>query len=742
MILFFISFLLVFAASYFIAGMFAENKSSLGIIYFLISAFANVVGTIELLSLFSAISIPGVLIINVLTLSAVLYFWNKKGRPIWDLKDTKYFWKDYCKAVKLDKSLAVLSAGFVVLILVSLFLMFIMPVVNIDAASYHVLRSMFWVANKNLNHFTIADIRNLAFPINSEIVYAWIILFVKKLVWFGFVSFAGFILTITALYNIFTLMHFSMRRKLWIIFMICSFSSVLVQISSTETDIIVAGLVCSSLFLFWYAVKNNKKAPIFFSALAYALAVGTKTPAIMAIPAVGMAMTGLSVYYLKKDFYKPLLIFLFYAFFNFIIFASYNYILNLADYGNIAGSDSMMMAHVNPYGWRAIPANFIKYIFMFFDFTGFHWADYFDKGLMHAREAILTVLGLADIKDGIYNLGELKLNKSLLEPMMGLGILGIIVYLPCWIWSLIKPVFARKKQIWFIFAFAVMLVINIAVMSYQLQFMLYSVRFLMFFCVLSAPVLYYSYSRKNNPYKIIVVLFALFYMVLVSTHLWARPFTRIINYFKHGYTISEVRETAICGAFIKDIDIVPRGEERKKYYNEPCTIRNYVKNNINKENRILYFANTSTELILLKLLDFEGHNIDFALIEDINNINLNKYNVIMSIFDEQYATNIKYFDTRKNDIYISPVTKKIYFRANEETPCFYLSANHKIITDINYSDQRPFIARCMISNKFYERNNFRKIAELKVDIPPKHDGEEAMVFGYYFYENMNNPMIK
>lgn len=742
MILFFISLLLVFISSYFITSIFAENKFSLGIIYFLVTAFANVVGTFECLSLFSAISIPGVLIINTLVLAASIYFWNKKGRPIWNLADAKGFWKDYCNAVKLDKYLAVLSVCFVIMILVSIFLSLIMPIVNIDAGSYHVLRSVFWVTNKSLNHFTIADIRNLAFPINSEIVYAWIILFTKKLAWFGFVSFAGFILTITALYNIFTLMKYSMRRKLWIIFILSSFSSVLVQASSTETDIIVAGLVSSSLFLYWYAVKNDKKVPIFFSALAYALAVGTKTPAIMAIPAVGLAMTGLSIYYLKKEFYRPLLRFLFYAAFNFILFASYNYILNFINFKNIAGSDSMMQAHVNPYGWRAIPANFIKYMFMFFDFTGFHWADYCNDKLMHLREGLLTFLGLADVKDGIYNIGNNKLNKSLLEPLMGLGVLGILVYLPCWIWSLVKPIFSRNKQTLFIFGFGLMLVINIAVMSYQLLYMIYSIRFLMFFCVLSAPILYYSYSKKNNPFKFIVVLFAIFYLTLVSTHLWARPFFRIMNYFKHGYTISQVRETASCGAFIQNVDIVPKGEDRKKYFNEACTIRDFVKTNINKENRILYFANTSTDLILLKMLDFEGYNIDYALVEDIKNINLNKYNIIMTIFDEQFATNIKCFDKRKADIYVSPITKKVYFRDNEDAPCFYLSANHRVITDRDSADQRPFIERCMITKEFYDNHNFVKVGEFNVDVPPKNDDQEAMVFGYYFYENLNNPIIK
>lgn len=740
MILFFVSLLLVFAASYFITSIFADKNSAQGIIYFLVSAFANVVLTFEILSLFSMITVWGVLILNVLFCLVSYKLWSFSEKPLWTL-DVKGFWCKYLAAIKLDKYLLVLSVGFLILIAVSIFLMSFMPVVNLDAGGYHVLRSVFWVTNKNLNHFVIADSRNLVLPINSEILYAWVILFIKKLAWFGFFSFAGYILSVVSVYNILSLMKFSMRRKLWVIFVLSSFSSVLVQISSTETDIIIAGLVTSSLYLFWEAVKNNKKVPMYFSALAYALAVGTKTPAIMAVPAVGLAMTGLSVYYLKKDFYKPIVRFLYLSSINFFIFASYNYILNFIDYGNFFGSDAFMQVHRNQDGLLAIPANFIKYFFMFFDFTGFHWADYWGVKLVEVRDALLAYLGLANISDGLYNSGQL-INKSLLEPLMGLGILGIIVYLPCWIWSLVKPLFSKKKQTIFIFAFALMLVINIAVMSYQLQFMVYSIRFLTFFCILSSPVLVYSYCKKNNIYKFIIASFALFYMILASTHLWARPFVRIVKYFKNGYTVTQVREIASCGAFLKDVKEMPAWSERNDYYNESCTVRNYIKNKIDKKNKILYFSNSSADLLLLKMMEFEGYDIDFGVAERIDKINLNKYNIIMTIFDEQFATDIKDFDKRKADVYISPVTHKVYFRANSIVPCFYLNTENKIITDLNNAQDRAYMARCILSSEFYKMNNFRKIDELDVDIPPRNDGEEMITYGYYFYENMNNPIKK
>lgn len=78
MILFLISFLMVFLSSYFITSIIADKKSLEGFIYILLTAFANVVLTIEILSLLNAISHVGVLILNVTFLSGSIFIWNKK----------------------------------------------------------------------------------------------------------------------------------------------------------------------------------------------------------------------------------------------------------------------------------------------------------------------------------------------------------------------------------------------------------------------------------------------------------------------------------------------------------------------------------------------------------------------------------------------------------------------------------------------------------------------------------------
>ena len=738
MALFFISFVLVFLSSYLITSVITEKKSILGLIYFLLIPFANIVLTFEILSLFSAISQIGVLALNIITFAVSVFVWNKYKRPLWNL-EWKPFFKRLWNSLSRDKYLAVLAIGFIIMIYVSLFLMSFMPVINADADAYHVLRSVCWISNGNLNHFSIADSRNLILPINSEILYAWVILFVKKQVWLGFFAFTGYILSVVSVYNFMKLMKFSMRKALWVIFLLSSFASVIVQISGTETDIIIAGLVSSSLFLFWRGVKDGKIVPIFMSALAYALAVGTKTPSIMAIPGIALAMTALAVYYRKKEFYKPLLQFLGFASINFILFAAYNYVQNFITYGSIIGSNAFIEAHSNSAGIKAIPANFIKYLFLFFDFTGFHWGNYFGDNIIALRDNILSFLHLADIQDGIYTT-ENPINQTLLEPLMGLGILGFLVFLPCWFWALIKPIFKRSKQTWFLFAFAFLLVINIAVMSYELQFMAFSVRFLMFFCVLSVPVIVYSYCKRNNPYKFIIVCFAMFYLVLVSTHLWARPYKRVIKYLKAGYTITEIREIGSCAVLIPDIAKMPPMKDLKKTYHNQCVMRDSIMENYAPENKILFFASTGTELLKIKALDLKGYHIDFGLMEDVENIDLSKYNLIITIDNQQFATNILHYEERKNDASIDVKNRNIIYKKNKSHPCFYMNTKNEIISDVNNPSIYPYMSSCTFTNEFYKQNNFKFAGELKMEVPAKEKGEEPMIFNYYFYENLANPI--
>ena len=705
MVLFIISFLLIFTSSYFIGSILNKEKNIFGLIYIFLLAFANIIFTMEFLSLFSLISEIGVLAVNSVIFIISIILWHKFEKPVWKINCIDFF-KKVWNAINLDKYLFVLAAGFLVFILSAIYLCIVFPVVNPDAAAYHVARCLFWIQNKNLMHFAIADARALHMPINSELIYTWILLFLKKEVLLSFPSFLGYIFSMISTYKILDFMKYSMRKKLWVIFILSSFAFVLVQASATETDIIIAGLVSSSILMFLYGIKENREIPIVMSALSYAIAIGVKTPSIFTIPIIGIGFGIVTYKYLgKKDFYKPILRYLAYGIGFFVIFSMYNYYLNLTEWGHIAGSSAFLAVHKNNEGIKAIPATFIKHIFLYIDFTGFKWGTYLGKYIISFRDAIINFMGVFNPPDGNYSSAN-PVNQSLLEPLMGPGILGILIIIPCWIISIFKPVFKRNKESLILGFFALALIINIAILSYAIQFMTFSVRFMMYFTVLSAPILIYSY-KKRGIYKFFVVFFAMFYLTMVSTHLWARNIVKFSKSFESGISLKTARSVARCTSFPPGKITFTKNEYETLAKTGKCSFETEFKKHFKAGTRVLFFANQADELLDFKLNQFYGYTIDTNLLENIDTINLNNYDAVITIDGSQSSTVFTRFATN--------------IKFPKEVNCIYLT--NVMLTD--KSKQYPSSAVCEISRNYFADRGFDGPIKIKYSLVPNSSINEA-----------------
>lgn len=168
--MFLISFLTVLISSYLFSSVFASpldskpQKFNAGFLVLLISIFAQVVLTFEFLSLFKAINEINVILMNVFFLIASIIFWIKKGRPLWKPQIKTTLAKIF-KALKKDKFLMIMAFGFVFFITVTILLNLFMPISSYDALTYHLNRAAYWLTQGSLNHFDIADDRNLVMPI-------------------------------------------------------------------------------------------------------------------------------------------------------------------------------------------------------------------------------------------------------------------------------------------------------------------------------------------------------------------------------------------------------------------------------------------------------------------------------------------------------------------------------------------------------------------------------------------------
>ena len=250
MILFFISLFMIFLSSYLLSSVLDKKNCANGFIYLFLIIFSQII------------------------LTSNAGFWHI---------DLKLFFTRLFNTLKLDKTLIILLFGWLFFIITALFIVTVLPITTYDAKSYHVLRSVEWVLAGNLNHFNTVDVRNIIFPINSEIIYSWIIMFTKKNIFLGYLSFFSYFLCLTCLYKIIHfIMGFSLRKTVWTLLIFSSFACVISEVSGSETNLLISSLLLATIYLFWNGIKNETgNTSVFMSALSCAIAIGTKTSAFL-----------------------------------------------------------------------------------------------------------------------------------------------------------------------------------------------------------------------------------------------------------------------------------------------------------------------------------------------------------------------------------------------------------------------------------------------------------------------------
>ena len=167
------------------------------------------------------------------------------------------------------------------------------------------------------------------------------------------------------------------------------------------------------------------------------------------------------------------------------------------------------------------------------------------------------------------------------------------------------------------------------------------------------------------------------------------------------------------------------GFSNDEHVNTYCKLRDYI-GTFDKNNRILYFPQEQDGILTLKLLQFSGSHIDVDLIENLANIDLNKYNIVILLDNIQFST---VFHN------LNKITDGIY--RGEGFSCVYNQINGNMF--FNTASSIPYLSICTVTDNFWQKRNFRLLDVLVFS--EKFDGYEHS-FKYYIYENLNKPVIK
>ena len=657
--------------SFFLASIF-----NLSVIFF-ISFFAFVILNIEILSLFKGISGQNILILTILEFLIVGFIWFK-NKKIPSTSNFKGFLIELKKSLLADKSLLFLTFALIFMLFIS-FLLSFTPPNEADASSYHCLRSLFWAKDGFISHFEIADIRCHSMPINSELFYVWILSLSKNDLGFGLLQFFSYFLLIISSFKIMEFYEIDFNKRIWSILIFSSFAGVISQISSTQTDLLVGSLLTTSFYLILEFKKQNKLNFLYFASLSMAISFGVKSTGIIA----SIPLLIWYIFLLRKEFIKYFL----FLILNFSIFSSYNYILNLINYSSPLGSKSALLGHGFWGGFGAIVANFIRYIFQFFDFSGFTLGFYINKFLLSAQAAAIEFFNIP--RDLGENVGLNFTNISMTEQVLGFGILGFLVFLP----SSIIGFFNKKLRIFSIIFWAMILTL-----SFSIAYMIYSIRFIVTFVAFSIPLISLTYFKKMNLYKFFIILFAIFYLGYASLFLSQRPMYHLKKEFQKTPDIKLIQNK------MRDLNY--------KFYpsfNEAYTMKSAVEPICKNNSKIAIFASNGYMLYSTKFLEFNNScKIDTLNILHIRNYDLSNYDYIIT--QKNLPQHIEVINANDIKNPLTPSNKAI---------CYYEGFDYKRrprLLNFNELD-KALSASCKINNEFLADIGFKISGEIEAKLP-------------------------
>lgn len=616
-----------------------ENKKLYkALCYYFLTVFGQVIVTYEFLSLFSAIKPWNVIAINFLLLIFSIFLFKKTKKQIDFKEEITTEISKFNFAVNHDKWLNATAVAFFVFLIISSIYCYIVPTYDGDAFTYHIARLPFWYKMCNLNHIELSDARAIVMPINSEIFYFWAYSFIKSDIMVRFLSFFSFIFFMFGARGFLKELKIPMNISLWTIFAVTAMYNVMFSVSSSESNMTIAALIVISLYLFLIGVKNNQKAPLIFATVAYALAIGTKTPSIQMIPAFFVCCTVISYCYKKNEFYKPLLFCGSFLVVNFLIFGAYNYVLNFIDFGNPISSQALAEHHRFTGGFKAFVANIIRYLSMFINVSGmdipYGTGVQFSEATWRLVTAItgifIALLGI-DPEIGVVISEKVWFSEgNRFENMMGLGVLGFLLFLPAIVIA-IKKIKKTKRSL-IIGTIATGFIINLLILSCTLGYMVFSIRFIMTFVICAFPVLSYMFLRKKNNVFRKVIAAIMIYSLTIGFYCYERKFPPFLTVKMHNAgSLQKFKEEMACE------------NETFIFETQCCTVARLTKTTGKTPVKVLYFPSSGTDIYYLAHIQDENYTIDIKLLEtaEEDELNLESYDYII-VPNIQNNSNISY----------------------------------------------------------------------------------------------------
>jgi hypothetical protein len=329
----------------------------------LVVAAAEIVLIAIALTPLSALTAEGILVGEALAAVAAVAGWMLAGRPA-PHRPARPAFADVRTATREHPVVALIVVLALAVLGVELLLALAVRPNNWDSMAYHMARVAYWLQQDSLEHFQNGTVRQLANPINVEVLQAAATeLFdtdraATLVQWVAVPGLA------TAIFCGARLLGFAAPAAVFAGALFTLLPQPIMQATSTQNDLMTGLFIATALVFGARGLRDRHRGELAVAAIALGLAVGAKGTALFALPAIALVLA-VAVF----AFRPPLRILAWGAGLGvagLIALGSFNYALNLDTYDDpLGGLDTTSGGR-----YSTVPGNLLRVGWSFADTPG------------------------------------------------------------------------------------------------------------------------------------------------------------------------------------------------------------------------------------------------------------------------------------------------------------------------------------------------------------------------------------
>jgi hypothetical protein len=337
---------LVLCTSVFITSIIRVPNKPAYLLSIYILSFAHIVLVGQIANSFLVLNRPWAFIFAHAILCIIsIVIWLRNNKPL--LLGPFINWREEISAHKprVELDLVILGLAIAATFLFAVVLIMVVPPNNNDGLSTYFSRVGYWLQNGSFFPWATNRIYQISYPINAQLQSLWVLLFWRSDYLLGFIQWIAGLVAMIAVFGLGRLLGWDRSQSAFAALLFASFPQVVLQISSSQTDLLTAAIFSITIYFFLLGLQTNQRGMLLLSGVGLGLAFGTKQTLYYLAPGLGLFILLAWIKFGSKVS-KNIVYWVIASLVSFILFAAYMNVINLVNFNNPFGPPDIVAEQI------------------------------------------------------------------------------------------------------------------------------------------------------------------------------------------------------------------------------------------------------------------------------------------------------------------------------------------------------------------------------------------------------------